>query len=163
MAIHDGWKTYWKYLCTHSLCNAHHLRELIFIAEQYRQGWASRMKRLLLRIKEMVDKCKEQSLPERIIRRFEQEYEQIVKDRLRSNPKRKKRTGIRGRIAQGAARNLLEHLSDYKTEVLGFMYDFNIPFDNNFGERDIRMMNVHEKVSGCFRSTHGWCKYVLRY
>lgn len=154
-AIHDGWKAYWKYLCAHGLCNAHHLRELIFIAEQYRQQWASRMKRLLLRIKEMVDKCKEQALPVRTIRRFELEYEQIVKDGLRSNPRRRKRTGTRGKIAQGAARNLLERLSDYKTEVLGFMYNFNIPFDNNFGERDIRMMKVHEKVSGCFRSVQG--------
>jgi transposase len=154
-AIHDGWKAYWKYLCSHGLCNAHHLRELIFIAEQYRQKWASRMKRLLLEIKEMVDKCKEQTLSAKTIQRFEREYARIIEEGLRINPRRRKRCGTRGKIAQGAARNLLERLSDYKTEVLGFMYDFNIPFDNNFGERDIRMMKVHEKISGCFRSIQG--------
>jgi transposase len=154
-AIHDSWKAYWKYMCSHGLCNAHHLRELIFIAEQYRQKWANKMKRLLLKIKEMVDKCKEQALSMKTIRHFEREYARIIEEGLRINPKRKKRSGTRGRIAQGSSRNLLVRLLEYKQEVLGFMYDFNIPFDNNLGERDVRMMKVHEKISGCFRSIQG--------
>ncbi|BCL84571.1 hypothetical protein ccbrp13_70360 [Ktedonobacteria bacterium brp13] len=31
ISVHDGWATYWKYPCTHALCNAHHLRELTFV------------------------------------------------------------------------------------------------------------------------------------
>jgi hypothetical protein len=53
-AIHDGWKSYQDYDCDHFLCNAHHLRELIFIWEQYQQPWAIQMLILLGSIKQDV-------------------------------------------------------------------------------------------------------------
>lgn len=157
-AVHDGWSAYWQYEdCQHALCNAHHLRELTFVAEQLEQGWAQELKELLLEIKQAVDEAREQGLSELAAetkRAFEARYDALLEAGLKMNPPPEP-TGKRGRPARGKAGNLVERLREHKGAVLAFMEDFAIPFDNNQAERDIRMVKVKEKISGCFRTMSG--------
>ena len=158
-SIHDFWKPYLKYrLAKHGLCNAHHLRELIFIAEQKQQPRATEMIDLLLEIKEIIEVARsnrQSHLSETQITHFENAYDQIVSQGLVPNPTPKRPPGKRGRLKQSRAKNMLDRLNAHKEKVLAYMYDFKVPFDNNLAERDIRMVKVQQKVSGGFRSDQG--------
>lgn len=158
-AIHDHWKAYYTYeSCSHGLCNAHHLRELTFIHEIAGQDWARLMKNLLIRIKAAVDTAKTEgrtALEDNEIAKFVRHYKSIIAQALRINPQPVPIPGKRGRPKDSKAGNLVRRLEARRREVLAFMYDFSVPFDNNLAERDIRMMKVQQKVSGTFRSDDG--------
>lgn len=158
-AIHDAWSPYFNYDCNHGLCNAHHLRELTFVEEQMGQAWAKEMKNLLVEIKQAVEQAREHgesALPQVSQRQFEKAYDQLLAAGLElSENQPPPATGKRGRLKQSKAKNLLDRLSKHKAETLAFMYDFRVPFDNNQAERDLRMIKVQQKVSGCFRSSGG--------
>jgi transposase len=158
-AVHDAWAPYFDYSCAHGLCNAHHLRELTFVHEQLGQGWAQEMKELLVAIKHAVERARANeatALPTAQQWRFEKRYEHLLTTGLALPENRPKPpTGKRGRPKQSKAKNLLDRLVHRQRETLAFMTDFSVPFDNNQAERDLRMVKVQQKVSGCFRSRDG--------
>ncbi|NLZ54024.1 MAG: IS66 family transposase [Thermoanaerobacteraceae bacterium] len=154
--VHDYWKPFYKYSCGHSLCNIHNIRELTGIFDLTGQTWTQEMIELLLEIKERVDEQKllSAALNPNEIADFEKRYDLIVAQGYRANPPPES-VKKRGRKKQGKARNMLNRLSSHRHEVLAFMRDFRVPFENNLAERDIRMVKVKQKISGVFRSTRG--------
>jgi transposase len=154
-SVHDSLVCYLQYLCVHALCNAHYLRELTFIFERFEQLWARDMKVLLLEIKACVQLAREQgltSLPEATVQDFERRYKELVQTGMDANPPPPKPTGKRGKPKKSDALNLLIRLQQYQDMILRFMHDFNVPFDNNRAESDLRMMKLRQKISGCFRT-----------
>jgi transposase len=146
--VHDHWKPYFLYLCTHVLCNAHHLRELERAIDQDSQKWAKRMKALLEEINALVNESGGK-LSKKKIKQFETKYRSILKAADKECPENKKQR------AQSKSRNLIERLIAFEEETLRFMVEEQTPFTNNQGERDLRMNKVQQKISGCFRTERG--------
>ena len=154
---HDHWKPYFKYDCQHSLCNAHHLRELERAWEQDDQKWARDMRDLLKEINIAVDDAGGQ-LNQADSEEYRKKYRDLLeKAQVECPPpdESKRKKGQRGRLKRSKSRSLLERLVGYETETLRFMDEIIVPFTNNQGENDLRMTKVHQKISGCFRSMVG--------
>jgi transposase len=156
---HDHWKAYYAYQnCKHSLCNAHHLRELQAAIDIDKCEWAKQMQDLL---KEMNIKVDEAGGALDKIRSDEYriKYRAILtvgdQETPPSEPQKNKSGSDKKRAKRSKNRNLLERLRSFEDDVLRFMEDKIVPFTNNQGENDLRMTKVQQKISGCFRSIEG--------
>lgn len=160
-AVHDHLTAYYQYTCDHGLCNAHHLRELTYVLEQYGQQWAGKLIDCLLEAKEEVDQCRlagDHHLPKQRWVYYGRRYSRILRAGLAEIPRLPEPASDkpkRGRKKQHKAKNLHDRLIRHKSEVLAFIEDFAVPFDNNQAERDLRMNKAKQKISGCFRSLTG--------
>lgn len=163
VSIHDHWKPYYCYeKCLHALCNSHHLRELKWVVEKFPEHtWAKKMRCFLQNLNSLVDQMggilDEESQQKQI-----EAYREILVIAEAECPappphpepaagEKKKR----GKVPKGKERNLIERLRNFEDDVLRFMTNKDVPFTNNQGERDVRMVKVQQKVSGCFRSEEG--------
>ncbi len=153
---HDHWKPYYKFDCTHALCNAHHLRELTRAWEQDGQEWALKLRNLLETINQKVNDAGG-ALEAQESQKYRLQYRALLKEAEIEcpEPSGPRKKGKRGRIKKSKSRNLLERLRDYEQDTLRFMDNVRVPFTNNLGENDIRMTKVQQKISGCFRSMDG--------
>jgi len=158
IAVHDGWRAYRSYEVIHQLCNAHHLRELQGVFELGdHQSWAQELTLLLIEANNAVAVAKqagETGLDVPAYCDILARYDALVTTGFAVNPK------VAGR-KQSKTTNLLKRLDEYRDDVLRFTSDFSAPFTNNLAERDIRMIKLQQKISGCWRTQAGaenFCK-----
>jgi transposase len=156
VAVHDAWAPYDSYLdVEHQLCCAHALRELAAVADTAEPDadwcWATQAGDALVAIQKLVveaiasgaDALNPDALGEQI-----QLYRCSVQIGITSTAARSDKVM---RKHNALARRLLDRQDDY----LRFTTDWRIPPDNNGSERDIRMIKLRQKVSGCLRTLTG--------
>lgn len=165
--VHDGLASYKELPCTHSLCNAHHLRELVFIHENKQEkmwdDWAKEMMDVLRQALVEVDLAGQpldatrQAHYESVWSALLERGEHLNPAAVRTDTTADEALGIRprGPAKQSKAYNLLKRLRLYRADVWRFMTDEGVPFTNNLAEQALRMCKVKQKISGCFRTQHG--------
>ena len=154
--VHDGLLAYKHYTyCRHAPCGVHLLRELTYFEglSAETKAWAAPLKELLLGMKGEVERVRGEGgkrLPEDQLHSLTASYERLVAEGQKAQPP----PDVPGQVMK-QARNLLLRLERRREEVLRFLTDFAVPFDNNQAERDLRMVKLQQKTSGCFRSEEG--------
>lgn len=153
IAVHDGWRAYRSYEVIHSLCNAHHLRELQAVVERgEQQSWASELIGLLVEANNDVAAAKQAGETGLAVAGYCDilaRYDALITKGFEFNPK------VSEQRKQSKTTNLLKRLDEQRVDVLRFASDFSVPFTNNLAERDIRMIKLQQKISGCWRTKAG--------
>ncbi len=153
-SVHDRYASYDQYNCTHSLCNAHLLRDLKFVHEELQKDWAGKMIRLLilalyLKKRNWLNKSSIANIMQRYFQILEQEKKEEENFILPVVSLK------RGRKAKPKSLRLLETFINRQEQILRFVHNKDTPFDNNLAERDLRMIKLKQKISGCLRTIHG--------
>jgi transposase len=162
--VHDAFAPYARYRsATHALCNAHLLRELIAVVDSQTVHppagadtpagwcWAGQIIDALLGLKAVTDTG---VLPDPDVLAAHRRL--VVSAALIGASADTGPPGAVGRRHRALARRIHRRLEDY----LRFATDPRVPFDNNPAERDIRIVKIKQKVSGCMRTLAGAQDYA---
>jgi len=159
VAVHDGWSPYWRYpTATHALCAAHLLRELEAAAELPGQGWAAELAEWFTIACAKAADARDSGadrLEATVLAGLRDRYDRILAAGRAANPPPPRPPGRRRRPRRSPAACLLERLEGHRDEVCRFLADLRVPPTNNQAERDIRMVKLQQKISGCWRTLDG--------
>ena len=154
VAVHDAWAPYDTYLDPdHQLCCAHALRELQAVTDAAPTGdwcWATQAADALVAMQKLVAAARAATtdLDPAALAAQTQLYRSAAQIGANQTAAR---TDKLMKKHHALARRLLDRQDDY----LRFTEDWRIPPDNNGSERDIRMIKLRQKVSGCLRTLAG--------
>ncbi|MBC7624467.1 MAG: IS66 family transposase [Aeromicrobium sp.] len=156
--VHDCWAPYWRLDDSiHARCNAHLLRELLYVKELTGQQWPESMMQLRLGANRICTAARGQQRTPAAgdVAALRTVYDALVREGEALHPETTQAPGQRGRAKQSVAANLLRRFRLHADAVLRFISDPAVPFTNNVGERAMRMPKVKQKISGCFRTLAG--------
>lgn len=150
--VHDHETVMYNYGNKHIECNVHVSRYLKGCYESTQNKWALKMRSFLCSLNEYRKKLKLKEifkLEKGQLERYSNRYDEILKEGYSENKK------VKSKYLRQEEQRLLNRLKKYKENHLMFLYDFNMPFDNNLSERDLRHVKIKQKVSGHFNSMEG--------
>lgn len=156
VAVHDAWAPYDTYTeATHALCNAHLLRELQHVIDNTPAEawcWARQATEALLEMKTLVEAALETGGLEHLDAAVLAEQVKSWRDAVLIGV-----TDTRARTGKVMKKHhaLAMRMRDRQGDYLRFTTDPLVPFDNNPAEREVRMIKVRQKVSGCMRTLTG--------
>lgn len=155
IAVHDAWAPYDSYQdARHVLCSAHLLRELQAVIDTHAAGpdswcWAQQITDSLLALKQATEHAHTARIPP----------DGALLTRHTTRIRHAATIAAADQHATGKLANkqraLARRVRDRTGEYLAFTTHPDIPFDNNLAERDIRMVKIRQKVSGCLRTLAG--------
>jgi transposase len=160
VAVHDGWAPYDTYdLAMHARCNAHVLRELRAVADHHERiggtgwCWADQAADALRTMKRLVDRS---LAADGTLNGVDGAAMANAKHAFRSAARLgAKATAARSSDLEKDHNALARRLIGKHDDHLRFTLDPAVPFDNNAAEREVRMVKVRQKVSGCLRTVTG--------
>lgn len=150
--VHDHETVMYNYGKKHIECNVHISRYLRGDYENTKNEWALKMRSFLCSLNEYRKKLKtkgKEKLEKEQIERDSKRYDELLEEGYEENKK------VKGKYLRQEEQRLLNRLKKYKENHLMFLYDFNVPFDNNLAERDLRHVKSKQKISGHFNSMEG--------
>lgn len=154
--VHDRLSMYFTYdKATHAICLAHVIRELADVGVRWDQGWANDMTALLTEMNKAAHAARADGLarlPRRRLKDFLARYDAVTAAGIAANPTpaHRKRDAV-----EKESFNLVTALQKLRAEATRFVCDLSVPMTNNQAERDLRMVKLHKKISGCFQSDDG--------
>ncbi len=121
ISVHDFWKPYLSYPCTHSFCGAHILRELKRVEEETKQQWPGKLIEILIQAKEIKEEYHSNGvpIPPVMMNSLNTSYDELIQIGLDENLPPIQILGKKGRAKKTFTRNLLERLELYKDGVYG--------------------------------------------
>lgn len=147
--VHDHETVMYNYGNKHIECNVHISRYLKGCYENMKHQWALKMRSFLCSLNEYRKRLKEQDikeLPKDKLARYSKRYDELLDEGCSENKK------LKSKFLRQEEQKLLNRMKKYKENHLMFLYDFDVPFDNNLSERDLRHVKTKQKISGCFNN-----------